>query len=686
MKVPCRILILLLTASAAIAQTRRPDVGGIMARALNLPGMGQDVTRVRVEGMKTRSEHEVLELLGGRLAHVRASPASAPRADDAAFLLRQTLRKDGHADAEVDWRIAGKNEIVLTVREGVRLSLGRVTVNGVPDDERRRFARLYARPAERNRPLIGGPPPFREEDVETGLANLRQEFNARGYWTAEAVLTSRETHPGTGAVDLIVEINPGPLHTIGNPRVTGSDGRGVDLTTKVAEPFAGRRATTRNLNAMRLAVEEAVTSQGYPDADIRMGRTLEGGRFVPEFSINLGSRVKLGRIRIEGLDLTNPERVASRMAGMEGDWYDEVAMNQRLRSMFATGAFASARIETTPVGEGVIDATLHFDEARAKEVSLAAGFGSYQGVIARITYADRNLFGNLWGLNSGFELSSRGVLGEVRITDPWLFGSDVSGTARAFALMFAREGYDSYETGFDGKLTWRFGDHYSVDVYAGNSVVKLTGDGLPSSQLGERLYVNPKLRFTQTLDFRNNRVLPQSGWHLENPLEFGSAIGDVSTSYVKAGLSAGWYHEISRRYQVGFGGEWGMLVPSGDGGDLPIDLRLFNGGARSVRSFPERELGPTFDGWPTGGEAMWNTNLELIREISGPVRGVVFFDAGTLARHHEDFTNSDIELAAGLGIRLNLPIGPVRVEYGYNLTRDEGEPSGTFHFAIGHAF
>jgi outer membrane protein assembly complex protein YaeT len=688
MKLPRRILLLVfpLTASAAIAAERLPGVGDIVAGVVNLPGTERDVTRVRIEGMKSRSEPELLQLLGGRLAHVRASPASPPLADDAAFLLRQTLRKDGHADAEVGWRIAGRNEIVLTVREGVRLALGQVTVAGVPEDEMRKFAKLYAKPAEKNRPLIGGPPPFREEDVETGLSFLRQEYNARGYWAAEATLTSRETHPATGAVNVSVEVKPGLLHKIGSPRVTGGDDRGVGLASGAAKPFVGRPATTKNLNAMRLAVEEAATSEGYPDADIRMGRTLETGKFIPEFSIELGKRVRLGKIRIEGLERTNPQRVAGRMSDMEGDWYDEAEMNQRLRTMFATGAFASARIETTPVGEGVIDATLHFDEARAKELSLAAGFGSYQGFITRVTYADRNLFGNLWGFNSGFEFSSRGILGEARITDPWLFGSDVAGTARVFALMYGREGYDSYETGFDGKLTWKFGDHYSLDVYAGNSVVKLTGDGLPSSELGEKLYVNPRLRFTQSLDFRDNPVLPESGWHLENPLEFGSAIGDISTSYVKAGLTGGWYHEINRRYQVGFGGEWGVLIPSGDGGDLPIDLRLFNGGARSVRSFPERELGPTYDGWPTGGEAMWNANLELIREISGSVKGVAFFDAGTLARNHEDLSNSDIELAAGLGIRLDLPIGPVRVEYGYNLTRDEHEPTGTFHFAIGFAY
>ena len=129
-----------------------------------------------------------------------------------------------------------------------------------------------------------------------------------------------------------------------------------------------------------------------------------------------------------------------------------------------------------------------------------------------------------------------------------------------------------------------------------------------------------------------------------------------------------------------------MLAPGSDGSDLPIDLRLFNGGARSVRSFPERELGPRVNGYPTGGEATWNTNLELIRNLSDALKAVAFFDAGSLARNHEELGSSKVDLAVGLGLRLNLPIGPVRLEYGYNLTRDRGEPTGTVHFAIGCAY
>jgi outer membrane protein assembly factor BamA len=105
-----------------------------------------------------------------------------------------------------------------------------------------------------------------------------------------------------------------------------------------------------------------------------------------------------------------------------------------------------------------------------------------------------------------------------------------------------------------------------------------------------------------------------------------------------------------------------------------------------IRSFPERELGPSVNGYPTGGEETWHSNLELIRNLGGVVKAVAFLDAGNLARHYQESGSASIELATGLGLRLDLPIGPVRFEYGYNLTRDPGEPCGTFHFAIGGAY
>jgi len=211
---------------------------------------------------------------------------------------------------------------------------------------------------------------------------------------------------------------------------------------------------------------------------------------------------------------------------------------------------------------------------------------------------------------------------------------------------------------------------------------------LPADTLGETIYSHPLLRLTQALDYRDNPVVPKTGWHLEMPLQIGTTIGHQSTAYFKSGLIGAWYHPINADYQVALGGQFGMITPTGDDADFPIDLRYFNGGGRSVRSFPERELGPTAGthNYPIGGNAYWTTNAEIIRNIRGPLKLVGFFDAGTLSETFSTLGSAEVELAAGLGLRFDLPIGPIRFEYGYNLTKDPGEPTGTFHFAIGSAF
>ena len=658
------ILVLLLSAMVAAAQTR-----------------------VRIVGLVRESEANVFELVSGRLAHVTSKPAAPSRADDAAFLVRDALRGDGFADVRVDWKIVNSQEIILTVHEGQRLSLGRVTVQGMPTSDARRLARLYARPADRDRPLIGGSPPFREMDVETGLSFVRQDLNADGFWGAEARIVSRITDPANGSTAIVIDVVPGPMFRVAEPQIISSDGRGVAETREAVRPYINRRATTGNVNAMRMAAEQQFISSGYPNAKITMDRNLETQqKFIPVFTIDLGKRVHLNQVHIEGLVRTNPKRVQARMTGLEGDWYDEAAMNRRIRSLLASGAFSSARLTTEDVSADTIDATLHLEESRAKEISFALGADSYLGFIFRSTYTDRNLWGELLGFSTGIEVSSRGILGESRITEQWLFGMDLSATGRFYALSYGPEGYTSLESGLEGSTTWAVNDHYVVELLAGYSLVNLSPDGLPTSELGETVYRNPLLRLTQTLDYRDNPILPTTGWHLALPIEVGAALGDTSISYAQAELSGGYFYSLGRNYQVILGGACGFIVPSGDGADLPIDLRLFNGGPRSVRSFPERELGPRVDGYPTGGEAMWHANIELIRTLVGGLKGVGFFDAGSLARKYDELDASQTDFAAGLGLRLDLPIGPVRLEYGYNLTRDPGEPVGTLHFAIGMAF
>jgi outer membrane protein assembly factor BamA len=142
-------------------------------------------------------------------------------------------------------------------------------------------------------------------------------------------------------------------------------------------------------------------------------------------------------------------------------------------------------------------------------------------------------------------------------------------------------------------------------------------------------------------------------------------------------------------------GARGGIIHSLDGdmvNDIPIDERFFNGGNTTVRSFTERDLGPHDGDNPIGGEFFTVFNVEYTFPIYGELQGAAFFDAGNLLPNSEDpFARTsagfdDMRYAIGLGLRYKLPIGPIRLDYGYNPDRRAGEDIGAFHFSFGFAF
>jgi outer membrane protein insertion porin family len=106
-----------------------------------------------------------------------------------------------------------------------------------------------------------------------------------------------------------------------------------------------------------------------------------------------------------------------------------------------------------------------------------------------------------------------------------------------------------------------------------------------------------------------------------------------------------------------------------------------------VRSFSELTLGPRDDaGYPLGGESFTVFNIEYEFPIWGDVYGALFVDAGNVVQNAADFGLEEMRYAIGGGLRYNLPIGAIRVDYGLNPSPAPGEAQGAFHFAIGVAF
>jgi translocation and assembly module TamA len=134
--------------------------------------------------------------------------------------------------------------------------------------------------------------------------------------------------------------------------------------------------------------------------------------------------------------------------------------------------------------------------------------------------------------------------------------------------------------------------------------------------------------------------------------------------------------------------EAGLAGPLGDSLDLLPNKRFFAGGANSMRGARRRMLGPRDEeGAPLGGESLLLATAELRFRVKGHVGAVLFVDAGNVWRFADDTSINTLEAAAGPGLMVRTPVGPVRLDTAFNMTsRPADEPGIVLHISVGHPF
>jgi len=129
--------------------------------------------------------------------------------------------------------------------------------------------------------------------------------------------------------------------------------------------------------------------------------------------------------------------------------------------------------------------------------------------------------------------------------------------------------------------------------------------------------------------------------------------------------------------------------------DLPASERFFAGGDTTVRGFALDRLGDestiSDSGFPTGGNGLIVLNGELRVAVTNRIQGVGFLDAGNVVARASDLNLFELRPAAGFGIRVRSPVGPIRLDLGFKLDRKELSPGrlerlSVWHISIGQAF
>ena len=219
-------------------------------------------------------------------------------------------------------------------------------------------------------------------------------------------------------------------------------------------------------------------------------------------------------------------------------------------------------------------------------------------------------------------------------------------------------------------------DIFDVDDDASEFIKTQEGDSLVS-----------RVALSLTRDTRNSVLLPSRGMRNSATVEVAGLGGD--TDFVKVFGSSAIFFPLFNGHILMLKGSGGISEGFDKTEVIPIFDRFFLGGANTIRGFSFRDVGPRDEkDEPIGGEAFIAGTVEYTFPIIPLLRGATFFDVGNVYFDRDDFDFDELSGSVGVGVRVQLPIGPVKVDYGWPVVTDQftdGE-NGRFSFNIGTAF
>jgi len=677
----------------------------------------QSATTVEFAGQQAFTEKDLRSAVKEQIATVDRYGLTPARADDLAFFVEVFYRKHGYTKATVKYKIAGRDRVQLVIIEGPLMNVGTITFEGNKSEPAQKLFEFVVGPTRERYSKLQRDLPFVAADIQEGVELVHRLYVAEGFLDAIVDPPRYAFHEQANRVDVTIPIHEGRQYFFGNVSFRGQTIYGAEALRGQIEDLLKQPYTDARVADIPRRLQSYFKSRGYYAIKVDATAAPEGsviGRIPVEVAISPGPLYHFsGDVNVTGLDRLRPSFVRKRFSSLAGKTYSPEVLDERFRTLMKTGLFNVLQIKPTPEDDDLLDLDISAEEAKSKEFGFSIGYGTFEGAIVGAQFRDRDLFGYGRPFTISAEVSQRSYKGEVVYEDPFLFDTDIYFRNRAAAFTFEYDGYTKFEIGDRVELSRKITRQYEVGLTFAARHVDITDSSIAHRFLGDTSYFVNSLGFTQTLDLRDSPLVTPRGFVFSNTVEvapsaFGSEVQLVRATgrvayflpFGPKSLTPGVVEDESmpplqrwfQRSSLAFGARVGIEHSLNHSGPdepttLPIDERFFNGGATTVRSFGERTLGPLDPkGNPIGGEFYTIFNTEYTFPIYGELEGAVFFDAGNLLPTSEDPSLDEMRYAIGAGLRYKLPIGPIRLDYGWNPDPQNGEDFGAFHFSFGFAF
>ncbi len=620
--------------------------------------------------------------------------------------IMETYQAHGFNDVEVTFRveaidaIRGTSRAVYTVNEGIKGSVSTVRFEGNTHFSDRVLRKQMKTRQKTLFSFVDKSGRLDETQLQDDLQKVREFYQNHGYIDV-AVRDVTKQRTSSGALQIVIAIDEGPQYHVGKLTFVGYKATNEQKLRAVVKMKEGSVYSAKAIKDDAKALADAYGSGGYVDLTIVPETSQAHDRLIDiTYKIDEGQRSYVERISISGNTRTKDKVIRREVLIAPGDIFNTVRVETSKKRLENLGYFS--KVDTFPVDtevEGRKYLDIQVEEKRTGSLNFGAGFSTIDSLIGFIELTQGNFditnWPSLTGGGQKFRIRLQGGTErkdvELALTEPWFMDRPISVgfTAYYHEANYLSSIYDQRNYGFSldvrkgirpflyGSLGYRLEsiDTFNVALSASPELVAETG---PST----------KSVFTANLtwDRRDNPFLTRSGeritytWWVAGPGGTEQIYGfDVEASKY---WRLPWDTILLINAEVAGVDRWGDQTKL-----VKIYDRLFLGGSNNLRGFDFRDVGPKDpNGEPLGGQSMARTTIEWTFPIVAKARGALFYDTGFVNTNPWDYNFNNVASDIGFGLRLDLPIGPLRVDYGIPLQQAGNHGSGKFNFNVGYQF
>lgn len=634
-------------------------------------------------------------------------PVNEQQLEEARQKIIEVYQGRGFTDVSVQFRIdpidekRGTARVVYTVTEGVKGAVSRINFEGNTHFSAKVLRKQMKTRGKTPISFLDKSGRFDDVQLQQDIDKIREFYQDHGYIDVEIKDVRRERME-KGPMVLTIVIAEGPQYHVRKLTITGYQNTTEQRIRVLLKMKEGSVYSPKQLRDDAKAVADAYGSGGYVDLVVQPEGAPAGPALIDvHYNIEEGVRSFVNRVNIEGNTRTKDKVIRREVLVAPGDVFNTVRVDITKKRLENLGYFA--KVETYPEETdipGRKDLTILVQEKRTGSLSFGGGYSTIDALVgfAELSQGNFDLFNWPSFTGGGQKFRLRIQYGTQRkdfilsLTEPYFLDRRLSLNGQVFytEANYLSSEYDQRNYGFAMELRKPLNTYtYATLGYQLQDVdifnVAISASDFIKSQEGST--TESKIFSSVVYDSRDNPLLSRRGQRVTfSPYIAGGFLGG-NTQIYGLDLEGSQYFHLPWDTILLINGEIATVSQWGNGSDVPIFERLYLGGSNNLRGFPFREVGPQDEnGEPLGGKSMWRTTIEWTFPIIEKARGAVFYDTGFVNSSEWAFGFNHIASDIGIGLRLDLPIGPLRLDYGYPLQRDGYHGGGRFNFNVGYQF